>query len=274
MTLTTKQQRFIKNVKEHPMRGQGEYWKNGNYHYPTQAQMNKFEKYNIVYDVDFALRDLVIELNSKGYKTTGSCQGHIKSNNHGYLKIGGTKNCIPFKYRNGDSPLSRSLLKNVSKKEIDLDEVKSIFKKHGITITKYIPASCREDKQGRIDTHHQFEFPVILDKKPIEVVYYYALNGNLESSYTVPKGHSIKLISYFTDDNYSRMQLVDKGKVIWDKDLSARNKPYATLQIVRELQQAAYKALGMPFDFKKIMEEHNNKNKDSKPIKKIKRVRP
>lgn len=221
--------------------------------------------------MDFALRDLVIELNSKGYKTTGSCQGHIKSNNHGYLKIGGTKNCIPLKYRNGDSPLSRSLLKEVSQKEIDLNEVKSIFKKHGITITKYIPASCREDKQGKIYTHHQFEFPVILDKKPIEVVYYYALNGNLESSYAVPKGRSIKLISYFTPEgNYSRIKLVDKNKVIWDKDLSARNKPGTTLQIIRELQEAAHKALGIPFDFKKIMAEHNKKN-SVKSIKKIKR---
>jgi hypothetical protein len=265
----TRQQRFIKNVVNKYGKSEEDYLKQNDY--PTHPQMDKFEKYNIDYDVDPALRGVTIELNNKGYKTMSSCQGHFKGST-GHVSIAISENEIPKKYQKFNTSFAVFMLKRSSEKDINVNEIKAIFKKYGIIITKYKPPVFVD----KILPEHMFEFPAIVDKlPPMQVAYYYASNGKLETSYKVPAGRYIKMISYWTPEgNYSRMKLVDKGKVIWDKDLSARNKPYATLQIVRELQQAAYKALGMPFDFKKIMEEHNNKNKDSKPIKKIKRVRP
>ena len=62
--------------------------------YPTMRQLNAFEKYNIIPDIDFELRDLIIELNSKGYITEGSCSGHSTKSN-GFIFF----NFIPTQYK-------------------------------------------------------------------------------------------------------------------------------------------------------------------------------
>jgi len=48
---------------------------------PTNTEMDKLDKHNIIYDIDPPIRTMVIELNDKGFKTEGSCAGHsIKPN--------------------------------------------------------------------------------------------------------------------------------------------------------------------------------------------------
>jgi len=56
---------------------------------PTHDQMDKLEKYGIVYDVDPEIRDMVIELNDKGFKTLGSCAGHMPNKINGFVSFSG-----------------------------------------------------------------------------------------------------------------------------------------------------------------------------------------
>jgi hypothetical protein len=43
---------------------------------PSHEDMDKMDKYNIIYDVDPDIRNLIIELNASGIRTRGSCAGH------------------------------------------------------------------------------------------------------------------------------------------------------------------------------------------------------
>jgi hypothetical protein len=58
--------------------GIGMRYKQPGYPIPTHKQMDEFERYDIAYDVDEQLRDAVIELNNRGFKTGGSCSGGHK----------------------------------------------------------------------------------------------------------------------------------------------------------------------------------------------------
>jgi hypothetical protein len=75
-------QRFTEGMKK--MTGVGTQYKKPGYTYPTWKQMDWFDQYDIAYDVDEPLRELVIELNREGYKTGGSCSGGHKNKHFNY----------------------------------------------------------------------------------------------------------------------------------------------------------------------------------------------
>ena len=275
MTLTTKQQRFVKNVKDNITRGNDDSWKRQSYRYPTEQQMDKFEKYHIVYDVDPALRDIVIDLNSKGYRTVGSCQGHNKHNKIGFVNIAIAINELPLKYRNSDTPAGKYFSKNLSQKDVNPTEIKTIFKKHGITITKYTPPTFVKSRSIR--NFHSFDFPTILDKEPTkETLYYYASNGELKSVYIaldVPKGqHYIQLLySKTPDGKYVDFKIIDNKKLAWEKRIASKPTPCVSLNTSLELQEIMHNLLNLHYNEKKIIKKftQDKKYKNCK-IKKVK----
>lgn len=114
------------------------------YSYPTPRQMSAFEKYNIPPDVDPILRDIVIELNNKGYRTNGSCQGHLSKRN-AFIGIELFK---PewLKYIPNTSPTEHIELRNLMMKAsrfslipINPSEIIRMMKKYGLTDIKYEP---------------------------------------------------------------------------------------------------------------------------------------
>jgi hypothetical protein len=256
MTLEARKKRFLKNVVGNPSRGQGELWRRNTYKYPTTQQMDQFKKYHVIYDIDPALRKVIIDLNSKGYRTGGSCQGHLKVNGRGYIKINTSRNQLPERFRNRDTPLARMLSDNLSLKDIDPNEVKTILKKHNIIVTSYTnPFYPKDEVNGRFSNQYVFFFPVILDTYPREsIAYYYISNGNLETSLT-PKKDSVKLVQLRdSNGNYTGFKLIKNGKLIWKKELSTRRQG-ATIATVREIQQATHRALGSKFDIEKFKAE-------------------
>jgi len=269
MTLTLRQQRFIKNVRDNPARGSGD-WKQKSYYYPTEQQMNKFEKYNIVYDVDPALRDVVIELNAKGYRTVGSCQGHSKHNKTGFVTIAITYNEVPLKYRNSTTSLAQHLLKELSEKEINPTEIKMIFKKHGITITKYTPPVFNK---SQIRNFHSFDFPVIVDKEPSkETIYYYASGSELKLVYAIsdiPKGqHYVQLLySKTSDGKYADFKIIDNKKTVWIKRINMKAAPCVSFNTSLELQQVLHKLLHLHYNEKKLIKDLTADKKSWKKCK-------
>jgi len=256
MTIEDRKKRFVRNVKDNINRGNSNSWEKTYYQYPTSRQMDQFQKHHVVYDVDPALRNVIIELNSKGYRTAGSCQGHMKENKHGYIVIKVSRNQLPEKFRNHNTALARNLSHDLSLKDINPNEVKAILKKHNIIVTSYeVPYYSKDEVNGKFNNTYGFKFPVILDKYPRESsAYYYILNGNLETSNT-PKKDSIKLVQIRdSNGNYTGFKLIKNGKLVWKKELTTR-KPSATIAIVREIQQAAHKALGSKFDIEKFKAE-------------------
>lgn len=69
--------RFWKNRRGNENRG-GYYTFARGIKMPTHQEMDQLEKHNIVFDIDPEIRSVVIELNNKGYKTEGSCAGHVR----------------------------------------------------------------------------------------------------------------------------------------------------------------------------------------------------
>jgi hypothetical protein len=241
--------RFVRNVKHNINRGNSEVWKNPDYQYPTPYQMNQFKKHHIVYDIDPALRNVIIDLNSKGYRTGGSCQGHIKENKHGYIKINTSKNQLPLKFRNNNTPLAKDLSTDLSTdlslKNIDPNEIKSILKKHNIIITSYKnPYYPKDEINGRFSNQYVFFFSIILDKYPRESYsYFYIKNGNLETSYIPKNKNYVKLVQLRDlNGNYTGFKLLKNGKLIWKKDLIVKKRS-TTLSIIKEMQDIAYNSL-------------------------------
>jgi hypothetical protein len=254
MTIESRKRRFLKNVVNNPNRGQ-EYWKRNSYNYPTVRQMDQFKKHHIVYDIDPALRKVIIDLNSKGYRTAGSCQGHLKENKSGFITIMVSKNQLPTRFKN-NTPVAREILKNLSVKDVNPEEIISILKKHNIIVTKYEkPYDPKNGITGKFQDFYAFIFPVILNKYPHETISYYYISGNnLETSF-IPKKDSVKFIQIRdSNGNYTGFKLIKNGKLEWKKDLTTR-KPMSTVSTIKEIQQTAYKLLGKKFDIKKFEEE-------------------
>ena len=265
--ILTRQQRFIRNTKDSPYRRNGttEDIQKGS-EYPTHYQMNQFEKYGVSYDVDPALRGVVIELNMKGYRTSGSCQGHnMRNKNKAFVAIRPSKKETPL----GWDGLSKKEI--YSTKNINVNEIKHIFKKHGITITKYTPPSY---VKGKIRTFHTFHFPVILDKPPApDFVYWYkSSSGTL--AYTDNKSIIPKQTKYLQmvfilepDIEHYYYKIIDNGKIIWDKRVTAFNvTPCDKANVSIEIQRVVHKALGIPYNDKKILRQFT----DSDELKKCK----
>lgn len=117
--------RFIKGIKK--MTGTGVQYKKPGYIYPTLTQMDWFDHYNIAYDVDEPLRELVIELNREGYKTVGSCQGGHADNHFNY-----NYGFITF------DPSQTEMRKLLQKYPDNQMQVLTYFRLHGIQITRSI----------------------------------------------------------------------------------------------------------------------------------------
>jgi hypothetical protein len=202
--------------------------------------------------VDPALRDVVIELNTRGYRTAGSCQGHNPRNKHGYVTIRPSAKEIPIeanKYRD----------EIYSVKKINPREIIMIFKKHGITITKYTPASFIKN---RIIPFYTFEFPVILDPLPIpEVVYFYkSPKGKIVSTdkMNIPKGfHAVQLASGITPDReYRYYKMSDNRKIVWERKISAFDYPECKkLELSLEIQRVLHKIFNIPYNEKRMRDE-------------------
>ena len=251
--ILTRQQRFIKNVKDSPYRRNGpdEDIRKGTT-YPTHNQMNQFEKYGVAYDVDPPLRDVIIELNMRGYRTSGSCQGH-NMRNKAFVAINSSRKEVPTEWRTSSNNI-------YSIKNINVNEIKNTFKKHGITITKYIPASY---VKGKIRTFHTFRFPVILDKVPAPHIIYWYKSSSGDLAYTdnkrdLPKETKyIQLIIILEPDlEHYYYKIIDNGKIIWDKRVIAINLPPCdSANTSIEIQRVVHKALGVPYNDKKIIKQ-------------------
>jgi hypothetical protein len=263
--ILTRQQRFIRNAKDSPYRRNGDDLRRGTY--PTHYQMNQFEKYGVSYDVDPALRDVVIELNMRGYRTAGSCQGH-DMRNHAFVSINSSKKEIP--------PEQATLSKReiYSMKNINVNEIKNIFKRHGIIITKYTPPSYNK---RRIRDYHTFQFPAILDKAPPpDIIYWYkSSNGTLvytDNKRDIPKQTRYLQMILTLETNLEHYKITDNGKIIWDKRVTAFNvTPCDKANVSIEIQRVVHKALGIPYNDKKILRQFTDSDELKKcKIKKVK----
>ena len=247
--ILTRQQRYAINAKDNP---RGRNIGHGITSYPTHYQMNQFEKYGVVYDVDPALRDVVIELNARGYRTAGSCQGHNFRNKHGYVTIRPSAKEIPIesnKYRD----------EIYSVKKVNPHEIIMIFKKHGIIITKHTPTSFITKK---IIPFYTFEFPVILDPLPIpeDVYFYKSPNRKLISTdrMNIPKGfHAVRLTSGITPDReYRYYRMSDNRKIVWEKKISAFDYPECKkLELSLEIQRVLHKIFNLSYNEIKMRNE-------------------
>jgi len=133
------------------------------YEYPTHKQMDAFEKFNIPPDVDPDLRNIVIDLNRAGYKTLGSCQGHAIGG-RAFVSLAPTQSDL-IKLIPKDVRLRAKLTKHMGRqgnplKQINLSEIKGIFRKHGINKVNYVPPHW---KKGTVSPFHAFVFKPILD---------------------------------------------------------------------------------------------------------------
>lgn len=160
-------QRFAKNISKRPdMTGYGtSAFRSKGYTFPSHSQMNQFSRFGIVYDVDPGIRDLVIDINRAGYTTWGSCQGHIKGQS-GFVSIILNKQEIPHKFLVDNPKLNQYFIDEggYSKKPVNVQEIKEILKKHGLTFLRYKPPRFSKDSKGRISLHHAFLFRPVLDK--------------------------------------------------------------------------------------------------------------
>jgi hypothetical protein len=153
----TRQQRFAKNVKKDMSGGmQGKAFRTKGFTFPTHEQMDAFDKYHIPHNVDPALRDAVIDLNKRGYCTSGSCQGghlHNKRTNErntGFIAITPHKSEYPQQYQ--------QMRLHHSKKVVNPNEVKQVLKSHNIKVKKHDPPYFRK---GEIKDFHAFEFDTL-----------------------------------------------------------------------------------------------------------------
>lgn len=268
--MQTIKQRFSDNVIGNPNRGRGEeHLKNKNYKYPTQSQINKFQKYDIPFDVDVALRDVIIKLNEVGYTTLGSCQGHSKSNT-AFISIAIDRSEIPKSY----SPLviSRIFGGKFSHKKINVSEIKTILSKYGITNTIYSPPSLPKVLPKSLSAiiskgfqqYHAFTFPIIFDELPSkqEIIYWYKSPKTGLAEHTIfghvppEEFHSLKHTAVSNKKGGSHQEILDNGKVIWSRDtFSKDSRDCNNIKISLELHKVIYKALNIPYNEKKVSSE-------------------
>lgn len=92
---------------------------------PTHEQMDQLDQQGVIYDIDEPIRDLVIDLNRNGFKTMGSCAGHIQ-NTQGFVTLSGSLNTLqqsPEKLNRLDSILQTHGCKNIAISEFDDDTI-------------------------------------------------------------------------------------------------------------------------------------------------------
>lgn len=151
--MLTRSQRFARNIKYETRVGiGGGAFREKGYVFPSHLEMDEFEKRNLPYDIDSKLRNTIIVLNRKGYRTVGSCQGHTH-NDRGFITIG----MHPSDYKDGSQDWHKKRthllqLGGLSKKPIDPIEIKRIiYETTGATKIRY------ERPHGRA-YYHAFTF--------------------------------------------------------------------------------------------------------------------
>jgi hypothetical protein len=161
-----RQKRFAQNVKDNDMRGiGGSAFKQKGYSYPTHEEMNQFKKYNLPFDIDQQLRKTIIALNQSGYRTWGSCSGHVDGE-RGFITVAPHPSDPFFITLKKENPvfyqslfLHYKLNGGYSKVPANPNQIKSIIKRYtGITQIYYKPPIYRPNN-NRTQLYHAFTFP-------------------------------------------------------------------------------------------------------------------
>lgn len=110
-----KSKELLSLVKNSSLRGYSWTLVKGN-RAPGPRQIERMKKQKLILDIDPKIRNLVIELNERGFKTYGSCAGHAKG---------------AFGPHNGGGFVTIVKHKIISYKETKT-LMRQLFKKHGI----------------------------------------------------------------------------------------------------------------------------------------------
>jgi hypothetical protein len=159
----SQQQRFTKGMRK--MIGIGTSYKKPGYIFPTHKQMDVFDQFDIPYDVDEQLRDVVIELNELGFKTGGSCSGgHQTKNSEGFITILLSHfeiHELSVKHQSSSNKIHRYAgLHGTSNVSIDVPLIKTIIQKHiGNVSVRY-----KQPTLKYIALFHSFTFPKLTTK--------------------------------------------------------------------------------------------------------------
>jgi hypothetical protein len=169
-----RQQRFAENVKDNINRGIGGYaFKEKGYSYPTHEEMNQFKKYNIPFDVDEKLRKPVIALNQCGYRTWGSCSGHVAGGERGFISVAPHPVSDPvyneFKRKDPEryNKLYQYFKKDAGYSSIPVNPgyIKSIIKRYTNTQQVYYKPPVNLENFKRPGTpYHAFTFPSLANR--------------------------------------------------------------------------------------------------------------
>jgi hypothetical protein len=112
--MKTRTERFWENIRKHKNES-GHFYTTTKSKLSSHSEMNEMQKYNIIYDIDPQIREFVIALNKKGYRTEGSCAGH-KRGERGFVTIKGN-----FEKLNRDNQIKIvNLAKNYGLKNLRL----------------------------------------------------------------------------------------------------------------------------------------------------------
>lgn len=127
-----KTKELLELVKKSPWRGSSWLDVKGN-RAPGKKQVELLRKYKIILDVDPKIRNLIIDLNEKGFKTYGSCAGHVR---------------MAFGTMSGGGFVTIVKHKTIPYKESQI-VIKKIFKKHGINKIVIDDSKTYACKDGR-----------------------------------------------------------------------------------------------------------------------------
>lgn len=164
----TRQQRFARNVVDNIERGLGvRAFRVKGYTFPTHEQMDSFKKYHVPYDVDPAIRDVVIEINDAGYRTAGSCQGHSKGG-QGFISVHPHRTEYPtkllaekYKPEPVDKIVRGLLSMGESKKPVNPGEIKNILLDNGLEKVRHDAPFTRLLSNDSLKAHHGFTFTAV-----------------------------------------------------------------------------------------------------------------
>jgi hypothetical protein len=154
----SQQQRFTKGMRSRT--GIGTSYKKPGYIVPTHKQMDAFDRFGISYDIDEQLREVVIELNERGFNTGGSCSGgHQTPNDRGFITIHPSH--FEVHEMSEKHPFSRNKiltyahLHGTSNVSINVPLIKTIIRKH---IGK-VSVGYKHPTLKYIALFHSFTFP-------------------------------------------------------------------------------------------------------------------
>jgi len=89
-----------------------------------------------VRDIDPEIRDIVLDLNRRGYGTVGSCAGH-SSRSHGFISFSDYGDIDTF--TGGDTAFTQD----------EKEEIRAILKEHGLTGIRFSEPGWRKKPSGK-----------------------------------------------------------------------------------------------------------------------------